>query len=51
MIWVETAQAEASGRMAIYARVSSYGQRADLDRQVVRLTQWPTLNGHEVGEL
>jgi putative resolvase len=50
-IWVETAQPETSGRTVIYARVSSHGQRADLDRQVARLTQWASLNGHEVGEV
>jgi putative resolvase len=28
------------GGVVIYARVSSHGQRADLDRQVSRLTAW-----------
>jgi len=50
-IWVETAQPETSGRAVIYARVSSHDQRSDLDRQVARLTQWATSNGHEVGEV
>jgi putative resolvase len=30
----------AGGGVVIYARVSSHGQRADLDRQVFRLTAW-----------
>src|ERR687888_109873 len=28
------------GGLGLYARVSSHDQRADLDRQVTRLTQW-----------
>lgn len=35
----------------VYARVSSHDQRADLDRQVARLTEWVTTKGHEVGEV
>ena len=35
----------------VYARVSSHDQRHDLDRQVARLTQWATGNGHAVGEV
>jgi putative resolvase len=50
-IWVESAQPETSGRTVTYARVSSPGQRADLDRQVARLTRWAASNGHEVGEV
>ena len=50
-IWVGTAQPQTSGCTVIYARVSSDGQRADLDRQVARLTLWATSNGHEVGEV
>jgi putative resolvase len=34
-----------------YARVSSHDQRQDLDRQVARLTDWATANGHLVGEM
>src|SRR5918992_3591313 len=30
------------GGLGLYARVSSHDQRADLDRQVSRLTQWAT---------
>jgi putative resolvase len=31
--------------------VSSHDQRHDLDRQVARLTDWATGNGHAVGEV
>jgi putative resolvase len=31
-----------AGRVVVYARVSAHDQRADLDRQVARLTQWAT---------
>jgi putative resolvase len=41
----------AAGRVVVYARVSSHDQRADLDRQVARLTRWATVNGHVVGEV
>jgi putative resolvase len=34
------ARAMAGGSAGLYARVSSYDQRADLDRQVARLSQW-----------
>lgn len=33
---------DAAGGVVIYARVSSHDQRADLDRQVGRLTRWAT---------
>jgi putative resolvase len=33
------------GGLGLYARVSSHDQRADLDRQVARLTQWATTGG------
>lgn len=38
-------------RTVLYARVSSHDRRADLDRQVARLTEWATGNGHQVGEV
>jgi putative resolvase len=41
----------AGARVVVYARVSSHGQRTDLDRQVPRLTEWATGGGHEVGEV
>lgn len=50
-IWVDVADARADGRVVVYARVSSHDQRGDLDRQVARLTQWATENGHDVGEV
>src|SRR6266542_2959053 len=33
------------GRTVIYTRVSSHDQRADLDRQVARVTRWATQEG------
>src|ERR687887_822041 len=33
------------GGLGLYARVSSHDQRADLDRQVARLTRWATTAG------
>jgi putative resolvase len=38
-------------RVVLYARVSSHDQRADLDRQVSRLTEWATDAGWEVGQV
>ena len=37
--------APARGGIGQYARVSSHGQRADLDRQVARLTAWAAQSG------
>lgn len=50
-IWVDVADARPDGRVVVYARVSSHDQRADLDRQVARLAEWATTNGHVVGEV
>lgn len=50
-IWVDATPADETGRTVVYARVSSAEQRQDLDRQVARLTDWATSNGHEVGEV
>ena len=50
-IWADAAPAGESGRVVVYARVSSHDQRHDLDRQVARLTDWATANGHLVGEV
>jgi putative resolvase len=50
-IWVDVAAEAATGRVVLYARVSSHDQRSDLDRQVARLATWATLNGYEVGEV
>jgi putative resolvase len=48
-IWVDAAPADEFGQVVVYARVSSYDQRHDLDRQVARLTSWATANGHAAG--
>ena len=37
--------------VAVHARVSSADQRADLDRQVARVTAWAAAEGLPVGEL
>jgi putative resolvase len=39
------------GRAVLYARVSSHDQRADLDRQVARLTAWATGQGVPAAEV
>jgi putative resolvase len=41
----------AAGGLGLYARVSSHGQKPDLDRQVARLTLWATENGLTVGRV
>lgn len=43
--------ADAPGRTALYARVSSHDQRADLDRQVSRMVDWATSQGISVDEV
>jgi putative resolvase len=50
-IWVDAVGGDASGRVVLYARVSSHDQGSDLDRQVARLTSWATSSGHEIGEV
>lgn len=37
-----------NAKTAIYARVSSADQKADLDRQVARVTAWATSNGYSI---
>jgi putative resolvase len=44
-IMVEVADAARQGQVVVYARVSSADQRADLDRQVARVTAWVTGGG------
>jgi len=39
---------EPEGALGLYARVSSHDQRADLDRQVARLTEWAATTGQPV---
>ena len=41
----------ATQSIAVYARVLSTGQRADLDRQVARVTAWATGQGLAVGRV
>ena len=53
LILVDVADDDRSGRdrVVLYARVSSYDQRSDLDRQVARLTTWATAQGMAVTEV
>ncbi|MEX0659032.1 MAG: IS607 family transposase [Egibacteraceae bacterium] len=37
--------ADPTGGLGLYARVSSHDQKADLDRQVARLTEWAATTG------
>ncbi|WP_369243662.1 IS607 family transposase [Streptomyces sp. R41] len=39
---------EAVGGIGLYARVSSHDQKADLERQVARLSEWAAKAGHRV---
>ncbi|WP_395968755.1 recombinase family protein [Actinomadura sp. 6N118] len=39
---------EVIGGVGLYARVSSHDQRADLERQVTRLSEWAAKAGHNV---
>ncbi|HEY6576032.1 MAG TPA: IS607 family transposase [Mycobacterium sp.] len=50
-ILVDVATSSALQRVVLYARVSSHDQRADLARQVFRLTGWATGSGFEVGQV
>jgi len=40
-----------SGVTVVYARVSSAGQKSDLDRQIARVTTWATGQGMTVGRV
>jgi putative resolvase len=42
---------DGAGRTVVYARVSSHDQRADLDRQVARTSQWATAQALSVDEV
>ena len=48
---LDSAQLQPRGRTVVYARVSSADQKADLDRQVARVTAWATSNGHTVDQV
>ncbi len=50
-ILVDTPGGPLGGRAVVYARVSAHDQRADLDRQVARLTAWATGQGVSVAEV
>ena len=50
MILVEAVPPEGAGKTALYARVSSADQRADLDRQVLRLLEYANAQGMAVAE-
>lgn len=49
LILVKTTAVPASAGVVVYARVSSHDQRADLDRQVARLTAWASDQDLPVG--
>ena len=52
LILVDAATTPApSGAVAVYARVSSADQKADLDRQVARVTAWAASEGLAVGRV
>ena len=50
-ILVEAPAGRPPGRAVLYARVSAHDQRADLDRQVARLTAWATGKGIAAAEV
>jgi putative resolvase len=50
-ILVDTVESLSGGRAVLYARVCAHDQRADLDRQVARLTAWATGQGVAVVEV
>ena len=50
-ILVDAPESPSGGRAVLYARVSAHDQRADLDRQVARLTAWATGQGVAVVEV
>ena len=51
LILVKTTAVSASAWVMVYARVSSDDQRADLDRQVARLTAWASAQDLPVGQV
>jgi putative resolvase len=50
-ILVDAAESPSGGRAVLYARISAHDQRAELDRQVGRLTAWATGQGVAVAEV
>ena len=51
LILVDVPEPPPAGVIAVYARVSSADQRADLDRQVARVTAWAAGEGLPVGRV
>ena len=47
----DAAVARDGGGLGLYARVSSHGQKADLDRQVARLAAWAVQTGQPVARI
>jgi len=47
-ILVDTAVGDSAGGVGLYARVSSHDQREDLERQVVRISDWAAKAGTRV---
>jgi len=47
----DSATAKPVTSLGLYARVSSHDQRADLDRQVARLSEWAAKAGHRVARI
>src|SRR6266545_4598925 len=50
-ILVDAPGSPPGGRVVLYARVSAHEQRADLDRQVARMTAWATKQDMAVAEV
>jgi putative resolvase len=50
-ILVDAPSSPPGERVVLYARVAAYDQRADLDRQVARLSAWATSQGVWVAEV
>lgn len=46
-----TATPDAVGGLGLYARVSSHDQKADLERQLARLTRWAVTTGRPVARV
>ena len=51
LILVDAAATSPAGVVAVYARVSSADRRADLDRQVARVTAWAAGEGLSIGRV
>jgi len=50
-ILVDTPGSPPGGRVVLYARVTAYDQRGELDRQVAKLTAWATGQGMVVADV